>query len=153
MWRRTCLQRYTWNFADGSCQLWRRETLLESMLADFPTLRLEDIQAAISFAATAAAEDVPHRPQPDVSHRSRSGLSSRRIFPSRRLPLCQGSWQVFRSAQGISSVARWLLLGNFQHQLTVILPVFQQLVRLHRALEREHLSDLRSELTLTGPLR
>ena len=96
MWRRTCLQRYTWNFADGSCQLWRRETLLESMLADFPTLRLEDIQAAISFAATAAAEDVPHRPQPDVSHRSRSGLSSRRIFPSRWLLLCQGSWQVFR---------------------------------------------------------
>ena len=31
----------------------------DGMLADFPDLRLEDIQAAISFAATTAAEDVP----------------------------------------------------------------------------------------------
>ena len=31
----------------------------ETILADFPTLRMEDIQAAIAFAAASAEEDLP----------------------------------------------------------------------------------------------
>jgi uncharacterized protein (DUF433 family) len=31
----------------------------ETILADFPTLKMEDIQAAISFAAASAEEDLP----------------------------------------------------------------------------------------------
>lgn len=31
----------------------------EAMLADFPSLKAEDVQAAIAFAAATAAEDLP----------------------------------------------------------------------------------------------
>jgi len=31
----------------------------ETILADFPTLKMEDIQAAIAFAAASAEEDLP----------------------------------------------------------------------------------------------
>ena len=103
MWRRTCLQRYTWNFADGSCQLWRRETLLESMLADFPTLRLEDIQAAISFAATTAAEDVPA-----LVHTGGYSSIAIRIELEENLPLSQAS-ALPRKLAGFSLCARDLV--------------------------------------------
>lgn len=62
-------------------------------------------------------------------------------------------WSQKQSQRPYRRLLKLFLWGNFQHQLTVIPPAFQQLVPLHRALEREHLSDLGSELTLTGPLR
>jgi len=37
----------------------------EEILADFPTLKAEDIQAAIAFAAASAEEDLP---VPEVPH-------------------------------------------------------------------------------------
>lgn len=40
----------------------------EQILADFPSLRPDDVQAAISFAATSAAEDLPVAPAPDIAH-------------------------------------------------------------------------------------
>jgi len=50
----------------------------EEILADFPSLKPEDIQAAIAFAAASAEEDLP---VPEVPHiRGRS--SWMRIFPS-----------------------------------------------------------------------
>jgi uncharacterized protein (DUF433 family) len=45
--------------------------LPEAILSDFPALRPEDIQAAISFAATSAAEDLPLAPAPDIAHQLR----------------------------------------------------------------------------------
>lgn len=36
----------------------------EEILAEFPTLALEDIRAAIAFAATSAQEDIPVPPLP-----------------------------------------------------------------------------------------
>jgi len=38
----------------------------EIILADFPSLRLEDIQAAIAFAAASAEEDLPLPSLPSV---------------------------------------------------------------------------------------
>ena len=38
----------------------------ETILASFPTLKPEDIQAAISFAAASAEEDLPVPPVPQV---------------------------------------------------------------------------------------
>jgi uncharacterized protein (DUF433 family) len=38
----------------------------EKILADFPSLTPEDIQAAIAFAAASAEEDLPTRAVPDV---------------------------------------------------------------------------------------
>jgi uncharacterized protein (DUF433 family) len=38
----------------------------EQILADFPTLRPEDIQAAIAFAAASAEEDLPAPPVPQI---------------------------------------------------------------------------------------
>ena len=38
----------------------------ERILADFPSLKLEDIQAAIAFAAASAEEDLPVAAMPDV---------------------------------------------------------------------------------------
>ncbi|HSC44615.1 MAG TPA: DUF433 domain-containing protein [Candidatus Acidoferrum sp.] len=38
----------------------------EAILADFPTLQPEDIQAAIAFAAASAEEDLPVPPVPHV---------------------------------------------------------------------------------------
>jgi uncharacterized protein (DUF433 family) len=43
----------------------------EAILSDFPALRPEDVQAAISFAATSAAEDLPVAPTPDIAHQAR----------------------------------------------------------------------------------
>ena len=43
----------------------------EMILSDFPALRPEDVQAAISFAAASAAEDLPVAPTPDVAHQVR----------------------------------------------------------------------------------
>jgi uncharacterized protein (DUF433 family) len=43
----------------------------EAILSDFPALRPEDIQAAISFAATSAAENLPVAPAPDIAHQVR----------------------------------------------------------------------------------
>ena len=43
----------------------------ESILADFPALSPADVQAAISFAATSAGEDLPVASTPDVTHPSR----------------------------------------------------------------------------------
>ena len=45
--------------------------LPQAILSDFPALRPEDIQAAISFAATSAAEDLPVAPAPDIAHQVR----------------------------------------------------------------------------------
>ena len=42
--------------------------LPEAILSDFPA---EDVQAAISFAATSAAEDLPVAPTPDIAHQAR----------------------------------------------------------------------------------
>jgi uncharacterized protein (DUF433 family) len=42
----------------------------EAILADFPALRPEDVQAAIAFAATSAAEDLPMSSTPDIAHSS-----------------------------------------------------------------------------------
>jgi uncharacterized protein (DUF433 family) len=38
----------------------------EDVLADFPTLKQEDVQAAISFAAASAEEDLPVAAVPDI---------------------------------------------------------------------------------------
>ena len=38
----------------------------ERILADFPSLKLEDIQAAIAFAAASAEEDLPLAAIPDL---------------------------------------------------------------------------------------
>jgi len=38
----------------------------EEILADFPSLKLEDIQAAIAFAAASAEEDLPLPAVPDI---------------------------------------------------------------------------------------
>ena len=38
----------------------------EGILADFPSLKLEDIQAAIAFAAASAEEDLPLAAIPDL---------------------------------------------------------------------------------------
>ena len=38
----------------------------EKILADFPSLHQEDIQAAIAFAAASAQEDIPVPASPDV---------------------------------------------------------------------------------------
>lgn len=43
----------------------------EAILSDFPALRQEDVQAAISFAATSAAEDLPVAATPDIAHQAR----------------------------------------------------------------------------------
>jgi len=51
----------------------------ERILADFPSLKAEDVQAAISFAATSAGEDLPVASTPDIAQPSRWGLSSTRI--------------------------------------------------------------------------
>src|ERR1700680_4573564 len=48
----------------------------EEILADFPSLKVEDIQAAIAFAASSAEEDLP---VPAVPH-IRLGSSWTRIF-------------------------------------------------------------------------
>jgi uncharacterized protein (DUF433 family) len=45
--------------------------LPEAILSDFPALRPEDVQTAISFAATSAAEDLPVAPTPDITHQAR----------------------------------------------------------------------------------
>jgi uncharacterized protein (DUF433 family) len=42
---------------------------VEDILADFPSLERDDVQAAIAFAATSAEEDLP---VPAVPHRVRS---------------------------------------------------------------------------------
>jgi uncharacterized protein (DUF433 family) len=39
----------------------------EQILADFPTLKSQDIQAAISFAAASAEEDLPVPAAPEIS--------------------------------------------------------------------------------------
>ncbi|HEY1423450.1 MAG TPA: DUF433 domain-containing protein [Candidatus Acidoferrum sp.] len=38
----------------------------EDILADFPSLKAEDIQAAIAFAAASAEEDLPVPPVPQI---------------------------------------------------------------------------------------
>jgi uncharacterized protein (DUF433 family) len=38
----------------------------EAILADFPALKPEDVQAAIAFAAASAGEDLPVPPTPQV---------------------------------------------------------------------------------------
>jgi len=38
----------------------------EAILADFPTLKMEDVQAAIAFAAASAEEDLPIPAAPHV---------------------------------------------------------------------------------------
>jgi uncharacterized protein (DUF433 family) len=38
----------------------------EEILADFPSLKLEDVQAAIAFAAASAEEDLPLPAVPDI---------------------------------------------------------------------------------------
>jgi uncharacterized protein (DUF433 family) len=43
----------------------------ERILADFPSLKAEDVQAAISFAATSAGEDLPVASTPDIAQPSR----------------------------------------------------------------------------------
>lgn len=39
---------------------------VEDILADFPSLKAEDVQAAIAFAAASAAEDLPVRAVPHI---------------------------------------------------------------------------------------
>jgi uncharacterized protein (DUF433 family) len=39
---------------------------IEAILADFPALKPEDVQAAITFAATSASEDLPIPATPNV---------------------------------------------------------------------------------------
>ena len=39
---------------------------IEAILADFPALKAEDVQAAIAFAAASAGEDLPVSATPDV---------------------------------------------------------------------------------------
>ena len=38
----------------------------EDILADFPTLKVDDVWAAIAFAAASAEEDLPARAVPNV---------------------------------------------------------------------------------------
>lgn len=38
----------------------------ENILADFPSLKLEDVRAAIAFAAASAEEDLPVPAAPDI---------------------------------------------------------------------------------------
>jgi uncharacterized protein (DUF433 family) len=38
----------------------------EEILADFPSLKLEDVHAAIAFAAASAEEDLPLPAVPDI---------------------------------------------------------------------------------------
>ena len=40
--------------------------LAENILVDFPTLKPEDVRAAIAFAAASAAEDLPVPAAPDI---------------------------------------------------------------------------------------
>lgn len=44
---------------------------VEDILADFPSLKAEDVQAAIAFAAASAGEDLPVPATPDISHHAR----------------------------------------------------------------------------------
>jgi len=44
---------------------------VEAILADFPTLKAEDVQAAIQFAAASAGEDMPAPATPQISSNSR----------------------------------------------------------------------------------
>lgn len=39
---------------------------VEEILIDFPSLKVEDIQAAIAFAAASAEEDLPLPPVPNI---------------------------------------------------------------------------------------
>ena len=39
----------------------------DEILADFPSLKIEDVQAAIEFAAASAAEDLPVPPTPQIA--------------------------------------------------------------------------------------
>jgi uncharacterized protein (DUF433 family) len=39
---------------------------IEAILADFPSLRAEDVQAAIAFAAASASEDLPVAATPQI---------------------------------------------------------------------------------------
>jgi uncharacterized protein (DUF433 family) len=40
---------------------------IQEILADFPTLKKEDVRAVIAFAAVSAEEDLPLHPVPDVA--------------------------------------------------------------------------------------
>lgn len=40
---------------------------VDEILADFPTLKAEDVQAAIEFAAASAGEDLPVPPTPQIA--------------------------------------------------------------------------------------
>ena len=40
---------------------------VDDILADFPSLKAEDVQAAIAFAAASAGEDLPVPATPDIS--------------------------------------------------------------------------------------
>ena len=40
--------------------------LVEEILADFPSLKVEDVQAAIAFAAASAEEDLPLPAVPNI---------------------------------------------------------------------------------------
>ena len=44
----------------------------QEILSDFPTLKLEDIQAAIMFAATSAQEDLPVPGLPPIFHENQA---------------------------------------------------------------------------------
>jgi uncharacterized protein (DUF433 family) len=39
---------------------------IEQILAEFPTLAIDDVRAAISFAAASAEEDLPLTPMPTI---------------------------------------------------------------------------------------
>jgi uncharacterized protein (DUF433 family) len=45
---------------------------LQQILSDFPTLKPEDIQAAIMFAATSAQEDLPAPGLPPIFHENQA---------------------------------------------------------------------------------
>jgi len=42
------------------------DSYAEKIIADFPSLKPEDVQAAIAFAAASAQEDLPVRGIPDL---------------------------------------------------------------------------------------
>lgn len=44
---------------------------VSEILADFPSLKAEDVQAAIAFAAASAEEDLPVSATPDISPHAR----------------------------------------------------------------------------------
>ena len=44
---------------------------VNEILADFPSLKAEDVQAAIAFAAASAGEDLPVPATPDISSHAR----------------------------------------------------------------------------------